>query len=302
MPETFLDADTIRANAAGSGWSPVTVVASTGSTNADLAALAREGAPGGTVLIAGHQSSGRGRLARPWVAPPDTSLACSVLVDPRRGTADWGWLPLLVGMAVSDGIREETGVDARLKWPNDVLVGDRKLSGILCEAVTVGPRATAVLGFGINVTLGADQLPVPTATSTALEGSGSSGTAIVSAVLGRLADRYAAWDRARTSSTRTANGAPHSAAWSMWRSGRRPSGARQWTSTRRAVWSWRPRTVAEPWWRATSSTSEGREPPRHSAVRKSKTTSLNRAGASVWIDCPASATTSSRASGMPVAS
>ncbi len=141
----FIEADALAVAVAGGLWQHVDVVASTGSTNADLARQSREGAPAGRVLVSGHQSAGRGRLARRWEAPPDTSVACSVLVAPRRPMPEWGWLPLLVGMAVADGVRAATGLDARLKWPNDVLVNERKLCGILCESVGDLDHPRAVL-------------------------------------------------------------------------------------------------------------------------------------------------------------
>lgn len=190
----FIEADALGVAVAGGLWERVDVVATTGSTNADLARLSREGAPPGLVRASGHQSAGRGRLARRWEAPPDTSLACSVLVAPRRPMPEWGWLPLLVGMAVTDGVRAATGLDARLKWPNDVLVRDRKLCGILCESVGSAEVPRAVLGFGLNVNLRADQLPVPTATSTRLEGSDAGATAILAAVLRSLETWFTAWD------------------------------------------------------------------------------------------------------------
>ena len=203
MP-AFLDIAVLGAALAGGPWGPLDHVPTTGSTNADLATAARAGVAPGRVLVSSHQTMGRGRLARTWEAPPDTSLACSVLVEPRRPTADWGWLPLLVGVAVVDGVREATGLQAGLKWPNDVLIGGKKVCGILCEAVTaplaVGPgvdaddRLRVVLGFGLNVALTAEQLPVPTATSIRLEGSDATATGVLVAVLASLGDRFARWD------------------------------------------------------------------------------------------------------------
>src|SRR5699024_3084416 len=137
----FLDADALAAACLGGLWRRLDVVPTTGSTNADVASAAQGGAAAGLVLASAHQSAGRGRLARRWEAPPDTSLACSVLVAPARPQAAWGWLPLLVGMAVADGVRAATGIDAGLKWPNDVLVGDRKLCGVLCEGVATDAGA-----------------------------------------------------------------------------------------------------------------------------------------------------------------
>lgn len=190
----FLDPVAISDACAALGWRAEPVVDSTGSTNADLADLARSGAPGGVVLVAGHQAQGRGRLARSWSAPPNTSVACSVLIEPQRAPDVWGWLPLIVGVAVAEGIQQATHLDARLKWPNDVLIEDRKVCGILCEVVTSGADPRVVLGFGINVALAADELPVPTATSTMLAGSDTSATAIVVTVLGRLKALLSAWE------------------------------------------------------------------------------------------------------------
>ncbi len=157
-------------------WPRPVVVASTGSTNADVLAMARDGAPEGTVVVADEQTAGRGRQGRAWVSEPGTGLWLSVLV--RLGPGDLAWttrLPLLAGVAVAEAVGRH-GVDARLKWPNDVVVESaspgrpslRKLAGILGE--TDGADAV-VLGIGVNVTTPADQLPVPEATSLALEGA-----------------------------------------------------------------------------------------------------------------------------------
>ena len=106
----------------GSSWASVDVVDSTGSTQADLAASARAGrSVAGSVLVAEAQTAGHGRLARSWVSPPRAGLTFSVLLAPSVPVASWGWLPLLTGLAVVDGIRASTGLETSLKWPNDVL-------------------------------------------------------------------------------------------------------------------------------------------------------------------------------------
>jgi BirA family transcriptional regulator, biotin operon repressor / biotin---[acetyl-CoA-carboxylase] ligase len=151
-------------------WTSVEVVASTGSTNADL--LAR-GGPEGQVLVAEEQTAGRGRMGRSWVSVPGASLTFSVLLRPSSvPPARRGWLPLLTGVAVASALRSAAGVHAELKWPNDVLVGGRKLAGILAEQ---SPDGTAVVvGVGLNVATPEDVLPVsPTglpATSLLAEG------------------------------------------------------------------------------------------------------------------------------------
>ncbi len=179
----------------GSVWTGIRAVATTGSTNADLAAVARVGAESGTVLVSDHQSAGRGRFARVWEAPPGTSLAISVLLRPPASVPAerWLWLPLVTGLAVADGVRAACGVAVELKWPNDVLVDGRKLCGILSERVDGPSGPAAVIGMGINTTLSQAQLPVPTATSLALAGAEVDPTAVVEGVLDALGRWYTHW-------------------------------------------------------------------------------------------------------------
>lgn len=161
-------------------WSRVDVVEKSPSTNAELARLAEEGAPAGSVLVADHQSAGRGRLGRSWVTPPRSALTFSALVDPGRvPLRRWPWLPLLAGIAVAEGVRRVAEVDSELKWPNDVLVGERKLAGILVERVERPAGALAVVGVGLNVSMTADELPVPTATSLELEAASTTDRSVV---------------------------------------------------------------------------------------------------------------------------
>lgn len=153
------------------GWS-VQVHPTISSTQGEVVARAREGAAGGLVVVAEAQTAGRGRLDRAWVSPPRAGLTLSVLLRPRLAPADLGWVPLLAGLCVARVLREQVGVDAVLKWPNDVLVGGRKVAGLLAEAVP-GPAGSAtavVVGVGLNVTTRADELPAGVAaTSLALE-------------------------------------------------------------------------------------------------------------------------------------
>jgi len=136
----------------------VEVLASTGSTNADLLARAVAGAPEGVVLAAEEQTSGRGRMGRSWVSPPRAALTFSLLVRPGTvSPARRGWLPLLAGVSVASAVRVAAGVDARLKWPNDVLAGPAKLGGILAEAV----GEAVVVGIGLNVSTEPSELPPP---------------------------------------------------------------------------------------------------------------------------------------------
>lgn len=166
---------------------------STGSTNADLAAAARAGAPEGTVHVTDHQTGGRGRLDREWVSPAGSCLTASVLLRPVEVPLDrWGWLPLLTGVAVADGVRE-LGVQVRLKWPNDVEADGRKLAGILVQAVSGPDGPAAVVGVGLNVSMTDDQLPVANATSLAVLGVDADRDDVLAAVLRALCDRYIAW-------------------------------------------------------------------------------------------------------------
>ena len=128
-------------------------VAETGSTNADLLAAAASGAPDLLVLRTDHQTAGRGRLGRSWEAPPGTNLLVSILF--RSATGPVHRLTQLVGSACVLVLREEHGVDATLKWPNDVVVagsdGERKLAGILAQASSAEDGLDVVVGMGVNV-------------------------------------------------------------------------------------------------------------------------------------------------------
>ncbi|MEU1920355.1 biotin--[acetyl-CoA-carboxylase] ligase [Streptomyces albogriseolus] len=182
----------------GGLWREVDVVQRTGSTNSDLVARAAEGRlREGAVLVAEEQTAARGRLDRQWVAPARSGLFFSVLLRPGDGVPmeRWGWLPLLTGVAVATGLARAGGVDTALKWPNDVLVTvggeERKAGGILAEAAGDGG---VVVGVGVNVSLRADELPVPTAGSLALAGAVSTDRdPLLRAVLRGLEDWYGRW-------------------------------------------------------------------------------------------------------------
>lgn len=146
-------------------WGPIEVVASTGSTNADLAARALEPGILGTVRITTDQVAGRGRHARVWSAPAGGQLAISVVLDAGADTAKLGWLSLATGVAAATAIDRATGVRPVLKWPNDVLVGEKKVAGILAEFTPAADGGVVVVGIGINTNMSAAELPVPTATS-----------------------------------------------------------------------------------------------------------------------------------------
>jgi len=168
-----LDATALRDVLIGSPWRGIDVVAETGSTNADLIARATAGEDiDGAVLIAEHQTAGRGRNGRSWSAVPRAQVTMSVGVSTDGiPAAAWGWIPLVAGLAVLEAIAAATGVDAGLKWPNDVLArppAHGKLAGILAEVAA--PAPAVVIGIGLNVSLRAEELPDPGATSLAMLG------------------------------------------------------------------------------------------------------------------------------------
>lgn len=194
-----LDAAALRAALTGPDrfWSDIVVTSETGSTNLDVAAAARAGAPEGTVHTTDLQTAGRGRLDRVWESPVGSGVIVSVLLRPDSvPAARWVWLPLLVGLAV-DATVHECGVESGLKWPNDVLVDGRKIAGILLERVDTPAGAAAIIGVGLNVSLRREELPVDTATSLALEGATETDrTIVLRGLLRNLEALYRAWSAA----------------------------------------------------------------------------------------------------------
>ncbi|MFF2652028.1 biotin--[acetyl-CoA-carboxylase] ligase [Streptomyces sp. NPDC058045] len=185
-------------------WTSLEVTAQTGSTNSDLAARA-DTLEEGAVLVAEEQTSGRGRLDRGWSAPPRSGIFFSVLLRPAVPVERLGWLPLLAGVATATALSRTAGVDTALKWPNDLLVTvdgqERKAAGILAERAGHGERAAVVLGIGLNVSLRAEELPVPTAASLALAGAAlTDRDPLLRAILRSLESWYGKW--------RTADGDP----------------------------------------------------------------------------------------------
>lgn len=143
----------------------VSVVDVTTSTQYDLAH--KENLNNGDVIVAEFQSAGRGRLDRTFSAPESSALLFSLFVETFRTKDDWGWVPLLAVQSLRTALAElDPRVDITLKWPNDLLVGDLKVAGLLCEAHGNG----IIVGVGLNVAMTEYELPVPTATSLMLEG------------------------------------------------------------------------------------------------------------------------------------
>lgn len=177
----------------GLPWRRLDVVEETGSTNADLLARCAAGTDiDGSVLLAEYQNAGRGRHGRQWSGPPRSQIAMSVGVSASSvPPSGWGWLTLATGVAVVDALAEMPGVQAGLKWPNDVMLGGGKLAGILAEVAA--PAPTIVVGLGLNVTMTADEAPDDAATSLLLAGSPADRNALTSGILRALARRIRQW-------------------------------------------------------------------------------------------------------------
>lgn len=131
---------------------PVYFFAETDTTNDRIRDLALEGAPEGTLAVAELQTAGRGRRGRPWQAPADTGVWMSLLLRPNIQPAQASVLTLLAGIALTEAIEELTGLEPVIKWPNDILLGGKKLVGILtemdCDMETIH---SVTVGMGINV-------------------------------------------------------------------------------------------------------------------------------------------------------
>ncbi|MBO3735767.1 biotin--[acetyl-CoA-carboxylase] ligase [Glycomyces sp. NEAU-S30] len=172
-------------------WTEVDVVQVTGSTNADLAAAAKHGASQGKVLIAEEQEHGRGRLGRQWVSPARAGLTMSFLLRPTVPREQWGTLSLLTAVALEETLKAVCGVNAKLKWPNDVLIDGRKVCGILAQV----EGNAVIIGAGLNVSLTEDELPVPEATSLQIAGASTLDRAEIAAgFLAHVAAVYETWN------------------------------------------------------------------------------------------------------------
>lgn len=170
-------------------------LASTPSTNSELVRRAAEAPalPSFSTVVTTDQTAGRGRLDRHWVAPAGSALAISVLVrvPPRIPEQRLGWLPIAAGVAMVVAVRDVIPATSAVgvKWPNDVLIEGRKVSGILSELLADG---SVVIGAGLNVGMTTEQLPVPTATSLAIAGAAVAGDTIAgdTAAIDRLLAAY----------------------------------------------------------------------------------------------------------------
>ena len=176
---------------------PHHALATVASTQDELARLAAAGAPEGTVVTATHQTGGRGRRGRTWWDAPGDNLLVSVLLRPAIPAAAAPALSPVAAVAVAEAVADAAGVEAGIRWPNDVLVGARKLAGILAEAAVDGAgRLDHVrLGIGLNVNQTAFPAPIQdVATSLRMiTGRAHDGARVLAALLAALDRRYGAF-------------------------------------------------------------------------------------------------------------
>lgn len=176
------------------GWPVPQVLDTTESTMVDVERAAADGAPEGFVVIAEEQTAGRGRRGRTWESAKHAGLWFSMLLMPREvATGAVGWLPLVVGLGVAEGLAEVSSLPVLLKWPNDVVIRDGdsllKLGGILAERLADG---TVVVGVGLNVDHELAELP-PGGASLRTRGAAQAREDVLVAVLANCAARYRAW-------------------------------------------------------------------------------------------------------------
>ena len=134
------------------------------STNSEALRLAHAGTPHGTVVVADHQSAGRGRRARQWYSPPGANIYCSIVVrgvGPSLTLSEWlSWVPLISALAAAEAVHTTAAVSLSLKWPNDLLFQERKVGGILCESTHISADTPiVVIGIGLNVNMTEESFP-----------------------------------------------------------------------------------------------------------------------------------------------
>ena len=122
------------------------------STNTELARLASEGAAEGLAVVADEQTAGRGRLQRAWSSPKGAGLYFSILLRPAISQNHWPLITFMAALAVGDALSEACGIKTDIKWPNDLLSGERKICGILAEAIDTSTGRAVIVGIGINLT------------------------------------------------------------------------------------------------------------------------------------------------------
>ena len=161
------------------------------STNTELARLASEGAAEGVSVVAEEQTAGRGRLQRVWSSPKGAGLYFSILLRPKIPQNYWPLLTFMAAIAVGDALREAAGLETDIKWPNDLLSGERKICGILAEAIDTPDGRAVILGIGINLTQSAFPPELADVATSVEEASGRA--ADREPVLSALLDALSRW-------------------------------------------------------------------------------------------------------------
>jgi len=163
MVREALDESAINATLRGSYWR-VSIFQSVTSTQSELSG--KTNLQHGDVFVTEFQSAGRGRLDRTFEAPQSSALLFSAYFEPKKNKSEWSAIPLLAGLSVTNALKKiDPKIKTTLKWPNDLLIGDRKVAGLLVEAKSGG----VIIGIGLNISMTKSELPVPTATSLTLE-------------------------------------------------------------------------------------------------------------------------------------
>ena len=171
----------------------VSVVELTGSTQNDLLQLVESNnALDGQVIATEFQSDGRGRLDRTFQAPAQSALLFSFYIKPRKERSEWGFISLIAGLSLVRAITTiDTAMNVSLKWPNDLIINEKKCAGIIAQTTNEG----IVIGIGLNVSMTPNELPVSTATSLAIEGSTiTDRNLLLSHLLNTFAELFEAWE------------------------------------------------------------------------------------------------------------
>jgi BirA family transcriptional regulator, biotin operon repressor / biotin---[acetyl-CoA-carboxylase] ligase len=171
----------------------VSVVELTGSTQNDLLQLIEsKNALDGQVIVTEYQSNGRGRLDRTFEAPTMSALLFSFYIKPRRQRSEWGFIPLIAGLSLARTISTlDSAINVSLKWPNDCIIDEKKCAGMIAQTTDEG----IVIGIGLNVSMTSNELPVPSATSLAIEGSTiTDRNLLLSHILNTFAELFEAWE------------------------------------------------------------------------------------------------------------
>jgi len=169
------------------------VVDLTASTQSDLAELVKsKSVKSGEVIVTEFQSAGRGRLERTFQAPTHSALLFSLYIEPKRVRSDWGFISHLASLSMLEVISSDLPMKASLKWPNDILIGEKKVAGLLAQVSDQG----IIIGLGLNVEMNIEELPVETATSLAISGSKElNRNLILSKFLNVFEDNFANWEK-----------------------------------------------------------------------------------------------------------